>query len=135
MSTLRELYNLLPDESGLNTGLIIWYNKVINKTYDQLDVTDVAKMCRQGLLLDVAIERAIDLVLINPYDGEYNDGGLIELIATLDLDRVKCERISQLKLVIEKVSNDYTMFDWCTEEDKINFKRNIDLVIKYIEKY
>lgn len=128
MSTLRELYNLQSDESGLNTGLTIWYNKVINKTYDQLDVTDVAKMYRQELLLDVAIERAIDLVLTNPYDGEYNDGGLMEFIATIDLNRVNCEKIAQLKLVIEKVSSEYTMFDWCTDEEMTNFKSNIDLL-------
>lgn len=128
MSTLKELYNLQPDDSGLNTGLINWYNNVIDKTYDELDVADVAKMYRQGLMLDIAVERAIDLVLENPYDGEYNDGGLMELIATIDLNQVNCEKTAQLKSMIEKVSGEYKMFDWCTDDDMNNFKRNIDLL-------
>jgi hypothetical protein len=128
MNTLRELYNLHPDESGLNTGLINWYNSVIDKTYNELDVADVVKMYRQGIILDVAVERAIDLILLNPYDGEYNDGGLMELIVTMELNQINCEKTEQLKLLIKKILGEYKMFDWCGDEDMNNFKSSIDLL-------
>ena len=44
MKSLKELYNLSYDESGFESGLIRWYNKVINKSVDELKITDVAKM-------------------------------------------------------------------------------------------
>lgn len=132
MCTLKELYNLQPDESELHTSLINWYNKMINKTYEQLDVFDVAKMCRQGVLLDLALEKAVDLVLQNSYIGEYFNGDLIELLTSYDLTRVNCEKIAYLQSLVEEVTGEFELFDWGTEEEMINFKRNIDLLRKRI---
>jgi len=35
MKSLKELYNLSYDESGFESGLIQWYNNVIDKNVDE----------------------------------------------------------------------------------------------------
>lgn len=134
MNNLKKIFNLKPDISGLDTGLINWYNSVINKTYNQLDATDVSKMYRQNLLPDLAIERAVELVLLNPYDGEYTDGGLIELISQIDLAQINHEKIVKLKSLLKKVLENYEAYDWSTEEEMIHFSKNIKLLSDKLKK-
>ena len=88
MKPLKEIYDLTYDSSGFNSGLINWYNKLIDKTYDQLTVTDVSRMIRQDVLKTVAIKRAIELFLNNPYEGEYSDGELLNVLTSLNTNLI-----------------------------------------------
>lgn len=132
MNTLKELYNLKPDNSGLSTGLINWYNQVINKTYEELDVTDVSKMYRQEIALEIVVNKAIDLILINPYDGEYTDGGLLELITRFELSMIENSKLLKLTALLERLNSEYQSFDWCCDEDMSNFKTNLEILMNRI---
>ncbi|MDF2952733.1 MAG: hypothetical protein K0S18_2316 [Anaerocolumna sp.] len=132
MNTLKELYNLKPDNSGLSTGLINWYNQVINKTYEELDVTDVSKMYRQEIALEIVVNKAIDLILINPYDGEYTDGGLLELITRFELSMIENSKLLKLTALLERLNSEYLSFDWCCDEDMSNFKTNLEILMNRI---
>ena len=112
MKNLRELYNLSYDESGFGSGLIQWYNALINKCINELEVADVARMVRQNILPDVAIKRAVELFLYNPYDGEHQDGELLSLLLIFDISVINTEMLSQLKNLLQKLKINYKEFDW-----------------------
>ena len=80
MNTLKELYGLSYDTSGFDSGLTNWYNSLIDRSYDKITISDVGIMIRQDVLKEVAIKKAVELFIDNPYCGEYIDGELIELL-------------------------------------------------------
>ncbi|MCL2086490.1 MAG: contact-dependent growth inhibition system immunity protein [Oscillospiraceae bacterium] len=132
MKSLKEIYGLFYDDSGFNSGLIQWYNRLIDKSYETLDIIDVCKMFRQDILYDVALEKAIDLFLNDPYDGEYCDGGLLETLVSVDISTIKQDRIDKLKTMLEKVKKTFSFFDWEDEELKENYNKNMDEMLKKI---
>ena len=125
MKSLKELYNLSYDESGFDSGLIRWYNKVIDKDVDALDATDVSRMIRQNILLDIAIKRTIELFFCDPYDGEYQDGDLLSLFLTLDLSRIKNNQLKEMKLFLQNLKNEYMKFNWENDEKKDQYAKEL----------
>jgi transcriptional accessory protein Tex/SPT6 len=67
MKTLKDIYYLDYDKSNFNSGLNKWYNNLIDKTVNELVVVDVSKMVRKNILKDLAIEKAIDLFINDPF--------------------------------------------------------------------
>ena len=133
MKPLKELYNLPYDSSGFNSGLINWYNKVIDKTYEDLTLADVCKMIRQNIVKNVAIKKAIELFLCNPYDGEHIDGDLLATLTSLDTKLFDVHYNRELKYVLEDVKQGYNDFDWSDEKTKIQYAKNIEKMLKNIE--
>ena len=133
MKSLKEQYNLPYDSSGFNSGLINWYNKVIDKTYEDLTSADVCKMIRQNIVKNVAIKKAIELFLNDPYDGEHSDGGLLAVLTSLDTKSFDVPYINELKFVLEDVKQGYIDFDWSDEEAKMQYAKNIDKMLKSID--
>jgi len=125
---LKEIYNLSYDSSGLESGLIKWYDRLIDKTYNQLDAVDVSKMLRQNLLVEVANKRIVDLFLSDPYDGEFEVGGLLSLLLSLDVLKIEHSTLTKLKQCVETLNTDYLKFDWQPEEEEIKeqYKKNIN---------
>ena len=133
MKTLKKMYNLSYDSSGFNSGLINWYNQVIDKTYSGLTVTDVCRMIRQDILKDIAIKKAIEFFLNDPYDGEYSDGGLLEILNSLDIYSQGVPDIDNLKTTLNYVKHDYINFEWSDEETKRQYAKNIGKMLKNLE--
>ena len=127
------MYNLAHDSSGFNSGLVNWYNKLIDKTNNELTIADVCKMIRQDVLKDIAINKAIEFFLSDPYDGEYSDGGLLEVLASLDIRSLDVSYINKLNIVLEDVKQDYTDFEWFDDETKNQYAQNIDILAKKLE--
>lgn len=123
---LKEIYGLIYDESGFGSGLIKWYNMVIEKTYAQLNVTDVSKMIRQEIVSEIAIKKAIELFVIDPYDGEMFDGDLLNTLVSVPslLVENEVEKFRMLDL-IEALKMDYINFDFSTKESKDLFAINL----------
>ncbi|QPN37407.1 hypothetical protein I5080_19245 [Salmonella enterica] len=47
--TIKNTYNLSYGDLKVNSGLIKWYNRLLDKTADELDEIDVSKMIRQDI--------------------------------------------------------------------------------------
>ncbi|MFA0814265.1 MAG: contact-dependent growth inhibition system immunity protein [Anaerofustis sp.] len=127
MNTLKEIYHLQYDESGFGSNLVNWYNQLLDKTYEDLTLSDVTRMIRQNIIKDVAIEKAIELFIEYPYAGEYKDGGLLDVLAHLDLSNIKLRK--DFKEQIIKQEQKYTHFDWENEEEKDTFAKNLKKMI------
>ena len=47
-----------------------WYNNLINKTYNQLNLFDVTRMIIQKIYLELAVTKAVSFVKENPFCGQ-----------------------------------------------------------------
>ena len=132
-NTLKDIYHLDYDKSNYNSGLISWYNNLIDKTVDELNVVDVSKMARQNILKEVAIARAIEIFLHDPFDGEMQDGDLLSLIILhgSEVSKNRNKREELIKVVNDLESNNYD-FDWLDESIKNSYKHNIKILKQFI---
>lgn len=76
---IKDIYDCTPLKG--DDPLVIWYNQVINKTMDELTVTDVARCIRQNLFLELAYKMLIVYLLHDPYEGDkYKDEFMDKLV-------------------------------------------------------
>jgi len=126
------MYNLEYSNSGVKSSLILWYNRLLDKTYEELSELDVTRMTRQGILVDIATKRAVELFSFQPYKGEILDGSLIEVLTTIDIQHFSSDIKNQLREMLEFISTDYENFEWLDENSKINYHKNIKLMLNKI---
>ncbi len=124
-NSLKKTFGLEYDKSNQQSGLIKWYNRLIDKSIDDLDVVDVAKMIRQNILRDIAIDRAIELFLNEPFDGEMQDGDLLALLVSFGPAVTRNSRVQDLISIILKLENEFSDFDWPNPSVKMLFRNNL----------
>jgi len=129
--TIREHFNLEYDTSGFGSGLIEWYNTILDKSVNELTAMDVRRLLRQNFIEKIAICKAIELFIANPFDGEFSDGDLLEtiiehwyVISQLHIDFVN------LKMIVEQLFETaaYEDFEWDLDENKEEFVSNLKLL-------
>jgi len=126
--TLGKQYKLDYYSGEFQSGLTTWYNSVLDKTIDELSVADVSRMLRQNLLRDVAIKRAVDLFLVDPYDGEMQDGDLLSLLVSYGAEVAADGRAQILLATIDKLEPEVANFDWMSESSRMRFEDNLLLL-------
>jgi len=87
--TIKEKFNLDYENNEIKSGLIKWYNNLLNKSPCELNAVDVSKMIRQDILKDFALDILIDLIITNPFDGEMYDGDLLNLIISEGIEEIR----------------------------------------------
>jgi hypothetical protein len=105
--------------------LIGWYNNLIDKSVDELSVTDVSKMIRQDILKDLAVDRAIELFLSEPFASEMQDGDLLALLASNGSRVMKSDKVQAVIAMMLKLENEIEDFDWVNESSKTLFEENL----------
>lgn len=111
------------DDSGFNSGLIIWYNKLIDKNYEEINTEDVLRMIRQNILRGVAKRRIIDLFINNPYDGYVYNGELLNIIVE---NNIVFDNMDELKRIIVDLEKSYLDYEWDDSDEKNLFIKNIN---------
>jgi hypothetical protein len=130
-NTLRNVYNLDYDSGVHKSGLTSWYNKLVDKKADELDAIDVAKMMRQNILRNVALDSAVTLFLRNPFDGETRDGEILALLASADSTMLeKTGGFADALRLIPQLESTYKDYDWGAESDRDFFKLNLAVLKK-----
>lgn len=51
-----------------------WYNNLINKDITELDIIDLPRMIRQNIFIELAIDKSIEVLKLNPLEGDVYDG-------------------------------------------------------------
>jgi len=126
--SLKEMYGLIYDNSGYDSGLVRWYNDLIDKSYGQLDATDVSKMMHQNILMQVATERAIDLFINDPFCGEFYDGELLDVIISQEvIVKLRQEVLDGLRLFLKSFKAE-CFSEWSDEETRRQYLGNLDIL-------
>lgn len=73
---IKDLYGLQYDNRSY--PLSVWYNQLIDKTIDQISLRDVFSMISNDILPEVAIDKAIEFFVSDPFAGENYPGQILE---------------------------------------------------------
>lgn len=134
--TIKEKFNLDYENNEIKSGLIKWYNNLLNKSPCELNAVDVSKMIRQDILKDFALDILIDLIITNPFDGEMYDGDLLNLIISEGIEEIRNKKgFNDLVLRLDGIDDEINEFDWITEKDKELFKVNLRYLIKAVGEF
>ncbi len=120
--TLKEIYNLEYDHSPL--PLPQWYNKLIDKTDAELDLLDIHRMIQQDVLKDLAVNKAIEVLNTNPFEGYFYDGQFVELLAEVSAEELnKSSNYYLIKAIVTRLESDYYVYDGfeCNDDYRKNF--------------
>lgn len=128
---LKEIYeyDLIED---FDSALMVdeWFNTIMEKTKDQLTVSDVSRMLRQKICSKVAIKKAIEILDEDPFAGEMFEG---QLMYNLYDGKEKYLKLfySQVEPVLEKAGLMAKSHQWSSEEEKNEY---MDVLAKFERK-
>lgn len=126
---IKDIYNISFDIVNIVDKDICpmndWYNDLINKTYNQLDLFDVTRMMIQKLFLEIAISKSMDFLENNPFCGQRYEGELMELLSKMDmiyLDKYK----DNIQHILSKTLIENKKYEWICEEEREEFDEVIN---------
>jgi hypothetical protein len=68
---LSEIYNIDCENLTTNCPLDIWFKDVVQKTYAELTMDDVSTMLTQDIFTEMALQKAVEILLSDPTAGIY----------------------------------------------------------------
>lgn len=129
---IKEIYsidqNIQTDKS--DSPFDHWYDRLINKKVSEIDLEDVSRMLCQHVLIDLGIEKAIEILSEDPLAGEMYDGYLLKLLYTIETNNFR--DLSQLKRILQTIKNSFSQFEWADEEDQEEYAELLELFLKKI---
>ncbi|MEK4663629.1 contact-dependent growth inhibition system immunity protein [Paenibacillus sp. SAF-068] len=129
---IKEIYsidqNIQTDNS--DSPLDHWYDRLINKKVSELDLEDVSRMLGQHVLIDLGIEKAIEILSEDPLAGEMYDGHLLKLLYSIETNNFR--DLSQLKRLLQTIKRDLSQFEWADEEDQEEYAELLELFLKKV---
>lgn len=129
---IKEIYsidqNIQTDKS--DSPLDHWYDRLINKKVSELDLEDVSRMLGQHVLIDLGIEKAIEIFSEDPLAGEMYDGHLLKLLYSIETNNFR--DLSQLKRLLQTIKSDLSQFEWADEEDQEEYAELLELFLKKV---
>lgn len=129
--TLREIYEYdLVGEDNNDCVADEWFNTIMEKTKDQLSVSDVSRMLRQKICSRVAIKRAIEMLSEDPFIGEMFEG---QLMFNLFFGKEKYLKLfySQMGPVLERAGLMAKGHQWTSDDAKNEY---MDIIAKFAQK-
>ncbi len=130
--TLKQIYNLQYDSFAFKSGLINWYNSLLDKTPDELDENDIAKMLRQNILPALAVQKAIEMIEINLMVGYLYNGELLLVLSNLiGSDYFSPLHLLQLKNIISKFYGNMLNASTMSDEEKKLFIATMKFIMSY----
>ncbi|TYO68720.1 hypothetical protein DQ398_003901 [Rossellomorea marisflavi] len=85
---IRDIYQLAQEQPQADYALDEWYNTFLNKDRTELDITDLCRMIQQNIFIEVAIDKAVEVLKHNPLAGDVYDGQLVEALFSVDMEKI-----------------------------------------------
>ena len=120
--TIKEIYNcatITSDEPLF--PLQVWYNRMIEKTVDELDASDVLKMLRQNIFVDLAMKTAMHMLQEDVFSGELYDGEVLEKLSEINSEFLK-PYADELKTVVHNASQACQAHVWGYDGEESEFR-------------
>lgn len=130
---IKELYDckyIISDEELY--PLQKWYNKIIDKTIDEITIADILRMIRQKEFCDLAVEKAVEFLQDNVFAGEIYDGQLLEKISEMS-DPFLTKYSNKLKYILKDAMGKSETHEWSYEGEREEFKNMVNSILKKIK--
>ncbi|MFE6074836.1 contact-dependent growth inhibition system immunity protein [Paenibacillus sp. NPDC057886] len=132
---IKEIYslqqNIQTEESEY--PLDQWYNRLIDKTIDEIELEDVSRMLAQNVFMDLGIKKALEILKDDPLAGEMYDGHLLKILYSIELNQF--EDLSQLASLLQDINRNLSNIDWADEEDQEEYTELLTNFMKKLELY
>ena len=126
---IKDIYNITFDITDISTEdrcqMHDWYNSLINKTYNQLDLFDVTRMLIQKIFLEMALKKSIAFLEENPFIGQRYEGELMELLYKQKISHLEPYEKNIQNILSNALVRNKT-YDWLCEEEREEFSNLID---------
>ena len=130
---IKELYDckyIISDEELY--PLQKWYNKIIDKTIDEITIADILRMIRQKEFCDLAVEKAVEFLQDNVFAGEIYDGQLLEKISEMS-DPFLTKYSNKLKYILKDAMGKSETHEWSYEGEREENKNMVNSILKKIK--
>ncbi|WP_433922249.1 contact-dependent growth inhibition system immunity protein [Paenibacillus taichungensis] len=132
---IKEIYslqqNIQTEESEY--PLDQWYNRLIDKTIDEIELEDVSRMLAQNVFMDLGIKKAVEILKDDPLAGEMYDGHLLKILYSIELNQF--EELSQLASLLQDINRNLSNIEWADEEDQEEYTELLNNFMKKLELY
>lgn len=126
---IKEIYDckyIISDE-GLYP-LQKWYNELIDKSINEINIADVLRMLRQKVFTKLAMLKAIEFLRKNIFVGELYDGELLQKISELDTIFL-ASYASDLKSILKDYIEKCKLHTWAYEGEEEEFKEIVKSIL------
>lgn len=131
---IKDIYNISFDLADISKedrcSMHDWYNNLIDKTFNQLDLFDVTRMLIQKMFLELAALKAISFIKENPFCGQRYESELLELLCKLDGCYLKKYTV-ELEEILRDALIKNKEYDWLCEDERKEFS---DLICSFLKK-
>ena len=103
-----------------------WHNQLIDKTMNEITVSDVLRMIRQQEFMDLAILKAVKFLQENVFIGEAYDGELFEKLAEIDISFLIPYK-ENLKDILKHALEESVIHEWSYDGEREEFEEIVDL--------
>ena len=125
---IKAMYNCTPIIStGELYPLQKWYNTLIEKTCDEISLSDILRMFRQKMFLDLAILKAIEILKRDIFAGELYAGELLEKISQQDT-LVISPHADILREIVKNATDMAMAFEWSYQGEREEFLEVLELL-------
>ncbi|WP_217366269.1 contact-dependent growth inhibition system immunity protein [Brevibacillus sp. HB2.2] len=131
MTRIKDIYFLSENQQKAEAPYALdeWYNRLINKTVDEVDVKDICRMLSQNIFIDLGIKKAWEILEEDPLAGDIYDGQLLELLYKIELDRF--DDLTSVGKLLHHIHTRVPHLEWLSDEDQQEYT---DLLIKFKRK-
>lgn len=117
------LKRLKIDELERTSPLGKWFYEMVQKSVDELTLSDVLRMLRQEVYLDIAIPIACTKVLEDPFCGEMYVGEMIDLLTRVFISNPDEKKQDFYTKFTEEVQQKWETFEWENDHEKDEYKK------------
>ncbi|MFC9710613.1 contact-dependent growth inhibition system immunity protein [Paenibacillus sp. NPDC056933] len=132
---IKEIYalnqNIQTEESEY--PLDQWYDRLIDKRIDEIDLEDVSRMLAQNVFMGLGIKKALEILKDDPLAGEMYDGHLLKILYSIELNQF--EDLSQLASLLQDINRNLSYIEWADEEDQEEYTELLTNFMKKLELY
>ena len=100
-----------------------WYNNMIEKCPEELDIADISRMLRQDVFSDIAVPMAWQRLYSNPLSDEMYDGQLLETLLRYlsnHAEQLDTQRASDF---LELATRFLAVYEWELPEERQDFEQ------------
>ena len=102
-----------------------WYNKLIDKSISEIEVSDVLRMIRQKEFVDLAVSKAVDFLQDNVFIGEMYEGELLEKVSGIELTSLSFYS-DKLKDILSDALEKSREHEWLCDEEREEFEEIVN---------
>ncbi|NEU61072.1 contact-dependent growth inhibition system immunity protein [Paenibacillus sp. ALJ109b] len=132
---IKEIYSLQQNIQNEESEFPLdqWYNRLIDKTIDEIELEDVSRMLAQNVFMDLGIKKALEILKSDPLAGEMYDGHLLKILYSIELNQF--EELSQLASLLQDINRNLSNIEWADEEDQEEYTELLTNFMKKLELY